>query len=96
MPLEEPETPIWCKLCVADHEKRKSDGSLVLHHAVVLFCPVQLSAWRKTTFSPSLEEIVVTTHDVVSTFAALSCFVSEEIHLPWQSLAVHTKYSALS
>ena len=48
MPLEEPETPILCKLCVADHEKGKSDGGVqvsesfsrqLLHHAVVFILP---------------------------------------------------------
>ena len=43
----------------------------------------------------NLKEIVETTHDIVSTFAALSCFISEEIHLLWQGLTVHTKHSAL-
>ena len=48
MPFEEPETPIWCKLCLPDHEKGKSDGGVpvceisphqVLHHAVVFILP---------------------------------------------------------
>ena len=37
-----------------------------------------------------------TTNDIVGTFTTLPCLVSEEINLPWQGLAVHSKHTALS
>ena len=61
-PLEQPEAPVWCKLGVTDYKKRECDGANRLVSALharycimqlFLFCPVQLSAWRNTTFSPN-------------------------------------------
>ena len=78
MLLEEPETPMWCKLCVADHEKGKIDGGVpvcensprqVLQHAVVFILPsavVIVEEHHLLAQPMSLEEIVETTHNVVS------------------------------
>ena len=62
-----------------------------------LFCPVQLSTCKYTTFFTQFMhlEVVETTVDIVGSFTTLSSLISEEIHLPRYRFAVDAEDSTL-
>jgi hypothetical protein len=72
---------------MANGKERQCDvGVLTCHDPprqilqLSLFCPVQLSAWRKTSKAMMVKE-VKPTDDSIITLAAITCLVCQEVDL---------------